>query len=608
MIEILRRVWPFIKPYKTRLILGLTFGILFAASNGALVLTIEKVVNLLFPMATGESVSQHMTRVPEFIRPLAQRVASWIPEFKSPATSAGKILLICCIPVVVLFRNLCSYLNVYLVMWAAARAIADLRSRLFGHLQDLSLDFYNQAKTGDLISRITNDTHVLHQLFSGSLASIVKDPVTVIVLAMMLVTQQPRLTLVSVIVLPVCLGPIIIYGRKVRKSARAMQGHISEMTSLMHESFTGHRIIKAYNLEERVLAQFVETTRKYVGHIMRVTRANEIPSQLTEFLGAVGVALVLSSVSLTDGGKSSGDMVAFMLSIVLMYQPIKSLARLHNQLHQASAASQRVFELLDATASVTDPPSPVPLKAKNADIRFRDVDFDYGDKAVLRGINLTVKAGQLVALVGRSGSGKTTLTNLLLRFYDPVRGSIQIGDTDIRRVAIKDLRNQIALVTQETVLFNDTIRNNIALGRVGATSGEVETAAKHAYAEEFILEKPQRYDTIIGEKGANLSGGQRQRLAIARAIVKDAPILILDEATSSLDSESERAVQAAFEDLMQGRTTICIAHRLSTIQKADVIVVLDQGRIVESGTHAELIQSRGAYCRFYELQVEPAMA
>jgi ABC-type multidrug transport system fused ATPase/permease subunit len=289
-------------------------------------------------------------------------------------------------------------------------------------------------------------------------------------------------------------------------------------------------------------------------------------------------------------------------SIFLMYQPLKNLARLHNNLQQAQAASARVDELLATPNTVPEPAKPKPLKAAGADIEFKDVDFSFGDKAVLRKVNLTVKAGQFVALVGKTGSGKTTLTNLLLRFYDPQAGSIRIGGTDIREVATRDLRGQMAVVTQETVLFNQTIRRNIELGRPGATNADIEAAAKHAHATEFIVEKPEGFETVVGERGVTLSGGQRQRLAIARGILRDAPILVLDEATSALDTESERIVQAALEELMQGRTTICIAHRLSTIQKADVIVVFDEGRIVETGRHEELLKHDGIYRKLYELQ------
>jgi ATP-binding cassette, subfamily B, bacterial MsbA len=607
-----RRIWAFARPYQGRLILGLLCGILCALMNGALIIAVKLVVGLVFSGSARIPVSQHLEKLPVFGRLLADSLTQWLPDLKSPSSRLGMILVISTIPAVMLLRSLFAYLSMYLTNWAALRAVADLRTKLFGHLQNLSLGFFSHARTGDLISRITNDTQILHNVIGGWLASVVKDPVTLVCLLAVLLSQEPVLTLISIVVLPVCLLPIIIYGRKVRKSARAMQTHAAELSNLMHECFTGNRIIKAYNLEDTVLAQFRDTTRKYIGHMLRVIRSNEIPSQFTEFLGGLGVALVFVYVALfTDQSKASSipeNFIAFIGSIFLMYPSIKNLTRLQNQLQQARSANHRVFELLDTVSTITDPPRPVPLQAGQADICFDNVDFDYGEKMVLHGINLTVKAGHLVALVGRTGSGKTTLTNLLLRFYDPQRGAVLIGATDIRQVAINDLRRQIALVTQETILFNDTIRHNIGLGRPGATDAEIEAAARHAYAHDFIMERPLGYDTIIGERGVALSGGQRQRVAIARAILKNAPILVLDEATSSLDTESERAVQAALEDLMKARTTICIAHRLSTIQKADLIVVLDHGRIVETGTHAELIQQLGVYRKLYELSFESPAA
>lgn len=609
-----QKLWTFVRPYRGRLLLGLGCGILSALANGALMVVIKCVIKLEFAKGGTISFAQTAQQAPHMLRPLLQGLIGWLPELHTPATVPGHVLVIGAIPMVMLARNLFGYLNIYLMNWAAVRAIVDLRTRLFDHLQNLSQDFFSKARTGDLIARISSDTQALYVVINNSVGSLIKDPVTVLVLLGVMLAQreQRMLALISLVVLPVCLVPITIYGRKVRKSARLMQGQISELTSLMHESFTGNRIIKAYNLEATVLKQFQEASRQYVSQVMRLIRANEIPSQFTEFLGALGVALVLLYYVHVHGNTLSGDdlsnFITFVLSIVLMYQPIKTLARLHNQLHQAAAASQKVFELLQQTSTVLDPPAPIPLRAAGADIHFDQIDFDYGDKPVLRGINLTVKAGQVVALVGSSGAGKTTITNLLLRFYDPKRGTVRIGATDVRQVAIKDLRRQIALVAQETILFNDTIRSNIALGRPGASHAEVEAAAKHAHAYDFILEKPHGFETVVGEKGAALSGGQRQRIAIARAILKDAPILILDEAMSQLDSESERAVQAALEELMRGRTTICIAHRLSTIQNADLIATLDHGRIVEMGTHAQLLQARGHYCRLYELQFKPGAA
>ncbi len=602
MTTFLRRLWAFVRPYRFRFMIGLVCGTCFGLANGAFAAAVKAVVDLVFAGST--DIHARLEKAPALLRPLTDRLAQWLPELHAPTSLLGWIIVVSAVPALMLLRVVLAYLSIYLTNWAALRAIADIRTQLFDHLQNLSISFFSRASTGELISRITNDTQILYGIIGSSFASLAKDPVTILAVLGYQLTLQPALTLASIVVLPVCLVPVVVYGRKVRKSAGAMQGHISDLTTMMHESFTGNRIIKAYNLEGNVLAEFKATTRKYVGQVMRVLRANEIPSQLMEFLGAVGVALVLLYVLQMprEQRPTLGDFTAFIVGVALIYPPIKNLVRLHNQVEQARAASLRVFELLEIQSPVLDPPQPVPLHADHADIQFQDVDFDYGEKPVLRGINLTVKAGQLVALAGSSGAGKTTVTNLLLRFYDPQRGVVRIGTTDIRSVALKDLRRQIALVTQETILFHDTIRRNIAVGRPGATDAEIEAAARHAYAHDFILEKPQGYETVVGEKGAMLSGGQRQRIAIARAILKDAPILVLDEATSSLDTESERAVQAALEQLMQGRTTICIAHRLSTIQRADLIVVLDQGRIAETGRHDELIRRGGIYQKLYELQ------
>jgi subfamily B ATP-binding cassette protein MsbA len=604
VIYFLRQLWGFVRPYRGRFFLGLLCGIFYGFTNGALLGAAKVVIDLIFNGST--NFREQLEKAPHWILPFTHWLASVLPEFRAPASPLGWALVAGTIPAIMLLRNALAYLSIYLTNWSAMHAIADIRTKLFGHLQNLSLGFFNRASTGDLIARITSDTQVLFSIIGGTFASMVKDPVTILCLLGYQLTMQPMLTLVSVVVFPVCLVPIIIYGRKVRKSARAVQEHNAELTNLMHESFTGNRVIKAYNLEATVIEQFRATTRKYVSQMMRVIRSNEIPSQLMEFFGAAGIALVFIYVQQLpkDRQPKASDFFTFVLSIVIIYPPIKALTRLHNQLHQARAASERVFVLLATKNSMPEPAQPIMLHASNADIEFQNLDFNYGEKPVLHNINLIVKAGQLVALVGASGSGKTTLANLLLRFYDPTRGVIKIGGVNLRDVSTRDLRNQIAVVAQENILFNDTIRRNIELGRLGATNDEIVAAAKHAYAYDFITQKPEGFDAVIGEKGVSLSGGQRQRLAIARAVLKNAPILVLDEALSALDSESERIVQNALDELMKGRTTICIAHRLSTIFHADLIVVLDQGRIVETGRHAELIQRGGIYQKLYELQFQ----
>lgn len=590
--------------------MGLACGVLLACVNGMLLLIVKVGPNLIFNGEYHLSLDDGIKKTPKLVHPLLEWVAAHLPTTIQTSSNAVLVMIILMIPIIMLLRSLFSYLNVYLVNWASTRAMADLRTEVFGHLQNLPLSFFSKANTGDLISRVSSDTQSLRTVVGSSIATLVSDPFTIVVMVVGLLTIQPVLTLFSVIVLPICIIPISIYARKVRQSARAMQTHTADLSKLMHEAFTGNRIIKAYNLENKILVEFREVTKRFVNQTMRVVRANEIPGNVTEFLGGVGVTFILlyiahMHIKNPEAPKMDvGDFSAFLFAIFSMYRPIKNLTKLYNQFHQAEAASQRVFELLDTPSTMKEPASPKPLNAANADIQFDDVYFSYGEKPILKGINLTIKAGQFVALVGTTGSGKTSLANLLPRFYDVESGAVLIGGLDVREVSTKDLRRQIAIVTQDTILFHDTIRKNIAVGRPDATSEEIEAAARHANAHEFILQKEHGYDAVAGEKGVTLSGGQKQRISIARAILKDAPILILDEATSSLDSEVERVVQEELEKLMQGRTTICIAHRLSTIQNADLIVVLSEGEIVETGRHAELIQRGGVYQRLYELQFQ----
>ncbi len=602
MTDFLRKIWELARPYKLRLFLGVLTGILSGLVGPLMIATAMFIYAAVFPTANATDARPPLKHLPEFAQ-------NWFSNARDGLASGlhthpGAVwMLIALIPIISLLRGISSYLNVYFLQWVGTHAVADLRTKLFAHLLNLSAGFYTENATGKLVSRVMSDTQALQTILTNVVSVIVRDPISLIGVLVFLFVQQPRLTLISIVVLPLCIVPIAIYSRKIRRSSRDAQTQNAELIQTMTEGFTGHRVIKAYNLETIVAERFRETARRAVNLIMRITRATEMPSLLIEFFGACGLALMLGYVIRSSGERPKPeDFLQLLISIIYIYQPLKNLTRLQNQVVQARAATERVFELLATKNSVPEPAAPKMLHADKANIEFQNLDFNYGDKAVLRGINLTVKAGQLVALVGSSGSGKTTLANLLLRFYDPLHGAIKIGGVDLRDLSTRDLRNQIAVVAQENVLFNDTIRRNIELGRIGATNEEIAAAAKHAYALDFIDQKPERFDTIIGEKGVVLSGGQRQRLAIARAVLKNAPILILDEATSALDTESERAVQAALDELMKGRTTICIAHRLSTILHADLIVVLDQGKIVETGTHDELVKRAGTYQKLYELQ------
>ncbi len=603
MTKFLLKVWSLAQPYRARLFLGVLTGILSGLVSPLLIGTIMFVYGAVFPSPDAAGVAQlPMHKLPAFVQDwfLAARNALESGVQAHPWTVTA---LVAAIPFIMFLRGFFGYLNVYLLQWVASRTVADLRVRLFRHLLDLSAGFHSENASGQLISRVVNDTGALQNILNNAVSVVVRDPVTLVSLLAFLLWEQPKLTLLTMVVLPVCIIPIAIFNRKIRRSSREIQTQSAELTQTMTEAFTGYRIVKAYNLEGIVAGQFQNIARRFVSHYMRIVRAASIPGPLIEFFGSCGVALLLAYlICRPQGHPNPSDFLQLIGSVFMMYPPLKNLTQLQNQIVQARAASERAFELLATQNTVPEPIAPKMLHADQADIVFENVDFSYGEKPVLRNIALTVKAGRLVALVGASGSGKTTLSNLLLRFYDPVRGAIKIGGVDLRDVRTRDLRNQIAVVTQETILFNDTVRRNIELGRPGATNDEIIAAARHAYAYDFIMQKPEGFDAVIGEKGVALSGGQRQRIAIARAVLKNAPILILDEATSALDTESERAVQAALDELMKGRTTICIAHRLSTILHADVIVVLDQGRVIETGKHDELIRRGGIYQKLYELQ------
>jgi subfamily B ATP-binding cassette protein MsbA len=631
MLGFLFKVWGLARPYRWRLIMGVLAGIINGLMAPLLILTVMFIYSAVFPSPdkTG-TVQLPFRKMPAFLQ-------EWFLNVRAALESGlhnhpwALIALVAMIPVLVLVRGTFAYLNVYCLQWVSSRTVADIRTKLFAHLLNLSAGFYTEHSSGILISRVMNDTGVLQSVLNNVTSVIVRDPVALVGVLLMLLSQQPKFTLISMIVLPACIIPIAIYSRKVRRATKEMQGRSAELTQIMSEAFTGHRVVKAYNLEKIVADQFYATTRRTVGNYMRIVRAAELPSAFIEFFGAIGVALLLayliflsksqagqtvvpspSSPSvMAPASKPQSSQTAFpsqmafiqlVGSILFMYAPIKNITRLQNQLVQARAAGERAFALLATENSVPEPVLPKPVRAAGADIIFDHVHFAYGEKTVLHDINLKIKSGQLVALVGASGSGKTTLSNLLLRFYDPKQGAVRIGGVDLREFNTRDLRNHIAVVAQENVLFNDTIRRNIELGRLGAKNEEIISAAKNAHADQFIREKQSGYDTVIGEIGVMLSGGQRQRIAIARAVLRNAPILILDEATNALDTESERAVQTALDELMRGRTTLCIAHRLSTIMHADLIVVMEHGHIVETGAHDELIKHGGVYQRLYELQ------
>ena len=526
------------------------------------------------------------------------------------------------IPVAILVLALCggggSYLQAVLVAWVGERIVADFRRDMYVRLMQADLGFFVNTQTGNLIARFTSDASMLRMSLLRALTGVVRHGLKLVALVGVMVYQEWLLALIAVVVFPLAYWPIVSIGRRIRRAASIMQARMADLTIRLDESFPAARLIKAYRMEEAENVRAGAAIEQVFKRSYRAARIAAITRPLMEALGGVMVAsVILVGGSMVIAGQiTTGEFSSFLFALLLSYQPLKALASLNNTLQEGLAAAQRVFAVLDIEPDIVDAPDARTFAGQGGEIRFDKVSFSYtpGIPAVA-GVDAIAPAGATVALVGPSGAGKSTLLNLIPRFYEVDEGAIRVDGQDIRKVTLASLRDSIALVSQEVTLFNDTVRDNIAYGRPEATMEEIVAAAKNAGAHDFIEALPNGYDTLTGELGERLSGGQRQRISIARAMLKDAPILLLDEATSALDMESERAVREALDRLKEGRTTIVIAHRLSTVVGSDAIYVIEQGKVIESGTHAELIAAGGAYARQYALQFvdiddapEPALA
>lgn len=514
-------------------------------------------------------------------------------------------LVVISILVVFLVRGFATYGQTYTMSYIGQRVIIDIREAMFKHLQRLDQAYYDRRKTGVIMSNLTNDVAALQSAIVDNLVSFITEGVTLIGSLVSMLYLDWKLTLVTLVIVPVVLGIINIFGKRLRIAGHDVQGRIADITSLLQETISGARVVRSFAREGYEVQRFERENQRNFRAVMRATKLTSLLSPLVEFSAAIAVTVILwyGGYSVVTGAITAGSLIAFLIYAINLSNPVKRLSQVYGNIQKAMAAGDRVFAILDTKPEVVEKPDAIVLPEVDGRVRFDHVSFSYdGEKKALDDFSLDVPAGRVVAIVGPSGAGKTTIANLLPRFYDATEGAITVDGIDVRDVTFQSLREQIGVVPQETMLFNATIKDNILYGRLDGTDEEVYAAAKAANALEFIERLPEGMDTLVGERGSSLSGGQRQRIAIARAILKNPKILILDEATSALDTESEKLVQEALERLMQGRTAFVIAHRLSTIKNADQIVVLREGKLVESGTHDELLAVGGLYQHLYSVQ------
>lgn len=536
-------------------------------------------------------------KVPAFVSNFVDKINNIPPNTLLMYMTASLITLF-------LLKGFFAYWQSYLMSDIGQKVVRDIRDKLYGHLQKLSLDYFTQKRGGEMISRITNDVKLVENAVSYGSTDLIYQSGVVIIMLCLTFFLYLKLTVISIILVPLISLPIVKVGKILRKLSKSGQEKMADINSVLHETIIGTRIVKAFNMEEYETAKFGRINHGYYKIAMKSIRRILILGPITDMLGVFAAAFIVyyGGQDVIAGKTSFGVFGVSMGALLSLIRPFKKLSQVNSINQQAVAASERIYEVLETEPTVVDKPDAVELKGFSNEIIFENVWFNYGDNEVLKDIKLSVKKGMMLAVVGPSGTGKTTLLDLIPRFYDPQKGRILIDGIDIRKVSLKSLRQQIGIVTQETILFNDTIRANIAYGNLQADTKSIEQAATQAHAHEFIKNLPQGYDTIIGDRGMKLSGGERQRIAIARALLKNPPILILDEATSQLDTGSERIVQEALDRLIQGRTVFVIAHRLSTVKNAQRIVALDKGSIAEEGTHSELLARDGLYKRLCSMQ------
>lgn len=607
------RLLSYLKPYIPKLSITVVAIIIYAIFSSISIWMVGPLFNLIFypqdameQVVTTPTATLSSEKETEFASDLKSRMSSYVNSYIVAETKLGTLFRICIGILIIFFiKNMAYYLNLYMTSIIEQSVVRDIRNELFESIANLSLDYFNKSRVGTLISRLTNDVEIVNVAIAATFLNLIKDPLLLFLYLFIALIISWKLTIISLLVSLSTAFILNRIGKLLKKQSIWSQEKMAGIISTIQETIAGMRVIKAFATEEYETDKFKKESSDYHGTMSKVMVFRKLSTPISEMLGILAITIVLwfgGKQVIVDGSIQPNEFIVYLFALFSMMQPLKAIGGHYTRIQEGLAAGERIFDVIDTVPMVTNMENAIAVNKLHESIEFKDVSFDYGEGEILKNINLTLKSGEVIALVGPSGAGKSTLASLIPRFYDPSKGEILFDGKNLKELDLKSLRRLTGYVTQEVILFNNTIRSNIAYGRPDVEDEEIIKSAKMANAHDFINEFPNGYDTEIGDRGTRLSGGQQQRISIARAILNNPPILIFDEATSSLDADSENKVQEAIEQLMKNRTVIVIAHRLSTIQNADKIIVLDNGAIVQTGTHEELLKKEGLFSKLYNIQ------